>query len=70
MLQSKAKTNSWKYKCYFWQDCVLKDNNEIVSSSKSEGLELESVKDEEEAPKQDQSNNETLVNQEEIRNDQ
>ena len=30
----------------------------------------ESVKDEEEAPEQDQSNKETKINQEEIRNDQ
>ena len=29
---------------------------EIISSGKSEGLEVESVKDEEEAPEQDQSN--------------
>ena len=47
----------------FYKDCVLKDNNEIISSTKSEGLEVESVKDEEEAPEQDQSNKETPVNQ-------
>jgi len=50
----------------FDEECALKDNNEIVS----EGLEVESVKDEEEAPEQGQSNKETTVNQEEIRNDQ
>ena len=60
------------YKCYnlrrkqivesinvtFDEDCVTKDDNEIVPSSKSEGSEGESVKDEEEALEQDQSNKE------------
>ena len=50
----------------FDEDCVTKDDDEIVPSSKSEGSKGESVKDEEEAPKQDQSNKETTVNQEEI----
>ena len=54
----------------FDEDCVINDNNEIVSLSKSEGLEVEFVKDEEEAPEQDQSNKETPVNQEEIINGQ
>ena len=36
----------------FDEDCVLKDNNEIISLRKSKGLEVESVKDEEEAPEQ------------------
>ena len=54
----------------FDEDCVTKDDDEIVPSRKSEGSEEESVKDEEEAPKQDQSNKEITVNQEVIRNDQ
>ena len=54
----------------FDEDCVTKDDDEIVPSSKSEGSEGESVKDEEDAVEQDQSNKETTVNQEEIRNDQ
>ena len=52
----------------FNENGVLKDNNEIISPRKSEGLEVESMKDEEEALKQDQSNKETTLNQEEIRN--
>ena len=54
----------------FDKDCVTKDEDEIVPSRKSEGSKAESVKDEEEALEQDQSNKETTVNQEEIRNDQ
>ena len=45
------------------EDCVPKDNDEIVPSRKSKGSKVESVKDEEEAPKQDQSNKETIFNQ-------
>ena len=70
MLQSEAKTNSWKHKLNLDENGVLKDNNEIISPRKSKGLEVGSVKDEEEAPEQGQSNKETTVNQEEIRNDQ
>ena len=54
----------------FDEDCVTKDDDEILPSRKFEGSEGEFVKDEEEAPKEDQSNKETIVNQEEIRNDQ
>ena len=54
----------------FDEDCVTKDYNEIFPSRKSEGSVGESMKDEEEAPEQGQENKETVVNQEEIRNDQ
>ena len=54
----------------FDEYCVTKDDNEIVPSSKSEGSEGESMKDEEEALEQDQKNKETMFNQEEIINDQ
>ena len=54
----------------FDEYCVKKDENEIVPSIKSEGSEVESMKEEEEAPEQDQSNQETTFNQEEIKNDQ
>ena len=54
----------------FDEDCVTKDDDEIFTSIKSEGSEGEYVKDEEEAPEEDQSNKETTVNQEEMRNDQ
>ena len=40
----------------FDEDCVKKDDNEIVPSINSEASEGESMKDEEEAPEQDQSN--------------
>ena len=52
----------------FDEYCVTKDDDEIFPSSKSEGSEGESVKDEEKALGQDQSNKETIVNQEEIKN--
>lgn len=54
----------------FDEDCVTKDNDEIVPSRKSKGFEVEYVKDEEEVIEQDQSNKETIVNHEEIINDQ
>ena len=46
------------------EDCVIKDEDEIVPSRKFEGSKGESVQDEEEAPEQDQSNKEITVNQE------
>ena len=54
----------------FYEDCVKNDDNEIVPSINSEGFEGEYVQDEDEAPEQDQSNQETTFNQEEIRNNQ
>jgi len=41
-------------KVTFDEDCGPKDNDEIVSSRKYKGFEEESMKDEEEAPEQDQ----------------
>ena len=46
----------------FDENCAIKVDDEIVPSSKSEGSEGEYVKDEEEAPEQDQSNKETTFN--------
>ena len=54
----------------FDEDCVTKDDDENVPSSKSEGSKGESMKNEEESPEQDQLNKETTVNQEEIINNQ
>ena len=40
----------------FDEGCIIKDDDEIVPSGKYKGSEVECVKDEEEAPEQDQSN--------------
>ena len=50
MLQYEVKTNSGKHKCYFNEDCVTKDDDDIAPSRKSKGFEGECVNDEEEAP--------------------
>ena len=53
----------------FDEDCVTKDDDEIVPSSKYKGSQGESVMFEEETLEQDQWNKETKINQEEIIND-
>ena len=70
MLQSEVKKTVESINVTFYEDCVTKDDDDIVPSRKLEGSEGEYVKDEEEAPEQDQSNKDKTVNQEEIRNDQ
>ena len=53
----------------FYENCITKDDDEIVPLRKYKRYEGESMKDKEDL-EQDQSNKKTIVNQEEIRNDQ
>ena len=51
MLQYKVKKIVESINVTFDEDCVTKDDDEIVPSRKYKGSEGESMKDEEEAPK-------------------